>query len=212
MSLLPISTWPPVSGVCSLSSWPRPPSGQIPAPGARGPPGSWMVFPKPPAGSGCPARGCSLVASFPWCVYIPGGGLGWSPVGAGTGVWREVRGAELLAAPWPLAHLGALCPGLRLWLCLRLPQLRGLPTPGMWAPAPAQPLPPLDTGLPLRLQCSHRGGCWCLPRICPSGSYGPHLRSQSEPHAPAAAGGLRPRRWTAGDGASAAEGLPRDTG
>lgn len=82
----------------------------------------------------------------------------------------------------------------------------------MWVPAPAQPLPPLDTGLLLRLQCSHRGGRWWLPRICPSGSYGPHLRSQSEPHAPAAAGGLRPRRWMAEDGASAAGGLPGDTG
>ena len=39
-----------------------------------------------------------------------------------------------------------------------------------------------------------------------------HLRSQSEPHAPAAAGGLRPRRWMAEDGASAAGGLPGDTG
>ena len=59
----------------------------------------------------------SLVRLYSW------GWAGVEPCGGGEGGWREVRGAELLAAPWPLAHLGALCPGLRLRLCLRLPQL-----------------------------------------------------------------------------------------
>lgn len=72
-----------VSGACSLRDWPRPPCGQFPlqVPGAL--PGSWMVFPKPPVGSGGRVRVCFLVALFPWCICTPGGGVGWPPVGAG---------------------------------------------------------------------------------------------------------------------------------
>lgn len=118
-----------------------------------------------------------------------------------------MSGAEPLAAPWPLAHPGALCPGLRLRLCLRLPQPPELPSPGMRALL-LSPSRPWTWDFRSGLRCSHRGGCWRLPRLRPSGSHGRHFRSWSELRAPATAGGLRPRGGWRGTGRLQPEGCP----
>lgn len=122
-----------------------------------------------------------------------------------------MSGAEPLAAPWPLAHPGALCPRLRLRLCLRLPQPPGLPSPGM------QPLLLLSPSRPWTRD--FRSGLGAHTGEGAGGSPdSAHLAPRPAPQVMVRAvcscrcrRAEAPRRM-AGDGASAAGGLPGDTG
>ena len=114
---------------------------------------------------GCLVRMGFRVASLPLCIYIPTGGGGDRQRGRGMGgaaarplgVRRETSRGELLAATWPLAHLGS-------------------PDPGLGTPTPAPPPPTLGPGTSAPdfsgVGWLSWGGGWWLIRFRPSCSHG----------------------------------------
>ena len=113
-----------------------------------------------------------------------------------------MSGAELLAAPRPLAHLGCPVPGAQAAALPSSPSAAWAPLSGDAGPRSCSAPPTLGHGASTQVYGAHTGED-------AGGSHSLHLRSRSEPHAPAAAGVLRPWTWMAGDGASADGGLPK---
>lgn len=150
-----------------------------------------------------------MLHCFPGAFVLPG--VGWGGPLSGRGGqrgcrpgrgWREVSGAELLAGPWPLTHLGCPVPGAQAAALPSSPSAAWAPLSRDAGPRSCSAPPVLGHGASAQVYGAHTGEDT-------GGSHSPHLRSRSEPHAPAAAGGLRPWRWMAGDAASADGGLPK---